>query len=195
MSCDTGVAAPVGRGCGHPGGRTRRTVCWAPLSGSPRFLGPATEGRLAEVVRRVPGLDGADGPTVDGWAQWLRGLYPAEATNRPGWLGTLQPDLLAEDLAVRGLAGWAEARRAGVVVGLSEAQAVQALTVLGRAAAWQPAASGLIDAALAADPLVMADAGIRVARQFPGLLASRLAAMLATADIGMDGLRRLAEQV
>ncbi|WP_203924678.1 tetratricopeptide repeat protein [Rugosimonospora africana] len=188
------------RGCARragltpPGPAHRADTVLRDLVGIAALVGAGDDGEMAGVVRRVPALAGADETSVDEWMHWLRELYPAPS-GRPERLGTLQPDLLAEHLAVAVLMEWTEAQRIAAFVGLAEGQAVQTLTVLGRAAAWQPAATTLIDAALVADPSVIGSAAIRVARQFPSLLPGRLAAFFSTANIDPKELRRLAQQV
>ncbi len=159
------------------------------LVGLAALLGADTEEETAGLVRRVPDLAGADPDEAAAYAGWLRGLYPADAAGR---LATLQPDLLAETLAVDTLGDCTAEQRAAVLTGLRPAQAAHALTVLSRAHAHRPGVPTLLDAALGADVPTMAAAAIGVARQFPGLLAPRLAALLADADLDIAALRHLA---
>jgi hypothetical protein len=159
------------------------------LVGVAALLGADTGEETLGLVRRVPQLAGIDPDEAAAYAGWLAGLYPADA---PGRLGTLQPDLLAETLAVDTLAACTAEQRTTILAGLGPARAARALTVLSRAHAHRPGVPGLLDAALAADVRVMAVAVIGVARQFPGLLAPRLAALLPTADLASADLRLLA---
>jgi hypothetical protein len=100
----------------------------------------------AGVAGRIPDLDGAAGGELRRWGRWLGGLYPAGG----GRLGSVQPDLLAEHHAVTCLAGDPALARA-VLSGLDRGQAVQALTVLGRAWELHEGAGPVIEAALRAD--------------------------------------------
>ncbi|MEU7842690.1 hypothetical protein AB0B39_17215 [Micromonospora sp. NPDC049114] len=115
---------------------------------------------------------------------WLYDLYPAAGTG--GGLGTLQPDLLAENLAVAVLSESTPAERSRILQGLAPGQAVQALTVLSRAFSYQSDAAKMIDVALAADLPVMSEAVLQVGLQFPGMLASRAAALLVRAELDPD---------
>jgi tetratricopeptide (TPR) repeat protein len=167
------------------------------------LFGADDEHAVADLVRRaLPGTtdNAADPAAGRRWARWLSGLYPAE-DQAAGRLGTLQPDLLAEHLAVRVLTDSTQQQRAMLFRGLAVGQAVQALTLLGRAAA-DPARAdsadvdGFIGEALAADVPTMAEAVVRVAVQFPGRYASRMATLLAERpppDLGW--LRDLAQRV
>jgi tetratricopeptide (TPR) repeat protein len=166
------------------------------LVGVAALLGADDDGEVEGIVRRVPGLAGADPVAVSHYAAWLRQLYPAGAAAAgSGCLGTLQPDLLAEHLAVQVLMGCTAAQRSVILTGLGAGQAVRALTVLGRAVSDQPAVAGLLDEVLAADLVVMAGAVLGVARQFPGVFAARLAAVLATAEVDPGLLRSLVDEV
>ena len=85
-------------------------------------------------------------------ARWLHDLYPAGPGSAGGeWIGSLRPDLIAEHLIVKVLTS--QPQLASVVLGeLTGRRAVRALTTLGRAALTQPAATALIEQALAARP-------------------------------------------
>ncbi|WP_229402081.1 hypothetical protein [Micromonospora okii] len=158
------------------------------------LLGADDDEQAAGIVRRAP-LLGADPPTpvVDAFVRWLRGLYPAAGSG--GALGTLQPDLLAEGLAVAVLRDCAPAERAAVFSGLPRAQAVRALTVLGRACAHQPDADEMIEAALGADLPMMTEAVLRVGTQFPGRFAARVANLLTTGPVPAGWAREWARRV
>ncbi|MEU3456802.1 tetratricopeptide repeat protein [Micromonospora sp. NPDC006766] len=135
------------------------------------------------------------------WVRWFYGLYPADGNGAAGRLGTLQPDLLAEHLAVQALAGYTAPERQALFRRLTIEQAVQALTVLGRAASDQVAAGHaevdeFISEALAADVPTMAEAVVRVAVQFPGRYAARMATLLTEQPPkDLQWLRDLAERV
>ncbi|MEO3780475.1 tetratricopeptide repeat protein [Micromonospora sp. B11E3] len=149
--------------------------------------------RRMELVGRVPGLGGALPEVVNGYVDWLYGLYPAAGTG--GGLGTLQPDLLAEDLAVAVLRESTPTERSRILQGLAPGQAVQALTVLSRARTHQSDAAAMIDVALTADVPVMTEAVLQVGLQFPGMLAPRVAALLVTAELDPDWAWRTARRV
>ncbi|MEV4824560.1 hypothetical protein, partial [Micromonospora sp. NPDC049274] len=165
----------------------RRLVAVAAL------LGADNREQAMELVRRVPGLGRAQPEVVNGYVDWLYGLYPAAGTG--GGLGTLQPDLLAEDLAVAVLRESTPAERSMILHGLALGQAVQALTVLSRARTHQSDAAEMIDVALAAALPVMTEAVLQVGLQFPGMLAPRVAARLVTAELDPDWVLRTARRV
>ncbi|WP_157779148.1 tetratricopeptide repeat protein [Micromonospora sp. WMMA2032] len=176
-------------GAGEPSADAvlRRLVAVAAL------LGADNREQAMELVRRVPGLGGAQPEVVNGYVDWLYGLYPAAGTG--GGLGTLQPDLLAENLAVAVLSESTPAERSRILQGLAPGQAVQALTVLSRARSHQPDAAEMIDVALAADLPVMTEAVLQVGLQFPGMLAPRAAALLVTAELDSGWVQRTARRV
>ncbi|WP_320069327.1 tetratricopeptide repeat protein [Micromonospora sp. RTGN7] len=176
-------------GAGRPAADAvlRRLVAVAAL------LGADNREQAMDLVRRVPGLGGALPEVVDGYVDWLYGLYPGAGTG--GGLGTLQPDLLAEDLAVAVLRESTLAERSRVLHGLASGQAMQALTVLSRARTHQADATEMIDVALTADLPVMTEAVLQVGLQFPGILAPRVAALLATAELGPGWAQRTARRV
>ncbi|MBV1854393.1 tetratricopeptide repeat protein [Catellatospora tritici] len=136
-------------------------------------------------------MSDVDTRTVDRWVTWLADLYPAG----PGTaLGTLQPDLLAEHLAAQVLASCDPRQLTRVFAGISEAQAVQALTVIGRAVHHHPAPTSLIGSVLAADVAAMTGAVIAVAVQFPGRYTDPLSALLPE-QLDLTMLQNLAEQI
>jgi hypothetical protein len=57
------------------------------------LVGAGDEAEAAGLLARVPDLDGASELLRRRAARWLRQLYPARP---PAWLGSLEPDLLAE---------------------------------------------------------------------------------------------------
>ncbi|GFJ95229.1 tetratricopeptide repeat protein [Phytohabitans rumicis] len=174
----------------------RRVVAVAALLG-------ATDREQAEHVVRTALADGTendglvdpDRVDVARWVGWLYHLYPADGAGAVDRLGTLQPDLLAETLAVNELTTCTRDQRAAIFTGLTAGQAVQALTILGRATIHHPAAVDLIEIALQTDTPVMADAVLTVALQFPGTFAARLAALLPTANLDPQQMRDLAGRV
>ena len=151
----------------------------ARMVGVAALLGADDEQAVAGLVQRAMPATDSSGR----WVRWLCGLYPAEDDAAAGRLGTLQPDLLAEHLAVQVLTGCTAPERAALFRRLTVGQAVQALTVLGRAAADQVTAGhaevdGFIGEALAEDVPTMAEAVVQVAIQFPGRYAARMTALL-----------------
>ncbi len=127
------------------------------------LLGVDDPGDIAGLIRRTPALAGIGDDAVASWAGWLADLYPGV----DGRLGVIQPDLVAETLAAEVLAGWASAQRRVVFAGVDEAQAVRALTVVGRAGAHHRV-DEVIEDMLSADVATMMAAVIDTARQFPG---------------------------
>ena len=168
-------------GIGESSGAAAMDALLRQLVGIGVLLGAADERQTRELVRRAPLLAGAGEELTGACAGWLRSLYPA--AGRDGPLGTLQPDLLAEALAVDMLTDCTPAERTAILRGLTATQAAQALTVLGRAASHRREATTMIDAALAADVPRMTEAVLEVGLLFPGRFAARAAALLATAPV------------
>jgi hypothetical protein len=146
------------------------------LAGLGTLFGAANEGEIVDIVRRAP-LVAARGGDVGRWANWLSALYPS---NGPaGSLGTLQPSMLAEVLAVRVLTQCTVTQRIGVFRDLTGSQAAHAMTVLGRACEHQADAPALIKAAVTADPLRIREALSSVISQLPEAVVVKLHQMLA----------------
>lgn len=91
------------------------------------LLGAADEAEAVELLGRVPGA-----PQTAKVAAWLRELYPSAGHSRE-WLGTIEPDRLAERLVVSQLATSAGLAKS-CLSDLSERQARRALLLLARAA-------------------------------------------------------------
>nr|WP_239485607.1 tetratricopeptide repeat protein [Micromonospora humidisoli] len=156
------------------------------------LLGADGPDEVAGLVRRVPALVAAEPERVDRYAAWLADLYPAaDGTG----LGVVQPDLLAEALAVQVLRDYPSADRARVFTGLTVAQAVRALTVLGRARTHQADAAALIEVALGVDVPRMVEAVLQVGVQFPGVFTPGAVRLLSDADIDLGWARRVADLV
>ncbi|MGW1061822.1 hypothetical protein [Micromonospora rubida] len=173
---------------------TSRDAALRQVVGIAALLGADDDGQAAGLVRRAPLLgEDTPAPVVDAFVRWLRNLYPSAGSG--GALGTLQPDLLAEGLAVAVLRDCAPAEQMAVFSGLPRAQAVRALTVLGRACVHQPDAVKVIEIALSADVPVMTEAVLQVGTQFPGRFAARVATLLMTAAIDPEWARVWAERV
>ncbi len=100
------------------------------------LLGAATE----EEARLLPGRAGLS-PSAR-VAHWLRNLYPPGPDN-PDWLGSLQPDRLAELHTVQELTASAELAR-GCLIDLDSRQARRAVTLLARASSDYPRAEALL---------------------------------------------------
>jgi tetratricopeptide (TPR) repeat protein len=114
------------------------------------LIGAADEGEALRLLDRVPGADRSQKI-----AAWLRELYPPE----PGadeWLGTLQPDRLAERLVLAELAGSAEFARQ-CLEGLSQRQARRAVILLARASTESELAERLLARLLPLVSKVIAD--------------------------------------
>ena len=105
------------------------------------LLGAATEQEARALPGRVPGL----GPSVR-VARWLRELYPP-APGEPDWLGSLQPDRLAELHTVRELLASPELSQS-FLTSLDSRQARRAVTLLARASADDPEAEALLSQTL-----------------------------------------------
>jgi len=105
------------------------------------LLGAASEEEARVLPDRVPGMS----PSVK-LAEWLRALYPPDP-GQTDWLGTLQPDRLAELHTLRELAGSPELGQA-CLAGLDARQAVKAVTLLARASSDYPEAEVLLSQTL-----------------------------------------------
>jgi tetratricopeptide (TPR) repeat protein len=114
------------------------------------LLGAASEGDARSLLARIPGLD----PSVK-IARWLQGLYPADSES-PEWLGSMQPDRLAELHTIRELAASPELAEA-CLKGLDPRQARRAVALLGRASTDYPAAADLLSRIIPAVVDVLAD--------------------------------------
>jgi tetratricopeptide (TPR) repeat protein len=155
------------------------------------LLGAATLAQATTLVGRVPDLVDASQAQRRSWARWLYELYPEDTEGR---LGSLQPDLLAENHVVNQLARDSELA-AACLRELPEAQAEHALTVLARAWEHQAEAPRLIANALNADLTHLVLAAARVALQTHNALGKLLANALENAPISLDVLTRVAHDL
>jgi hypothetical protein len=105
------------------------------------LLGAATEQEARALSGRVPGLS----PSVR-VPRWLRELYPP-APGEPDWIGSLQPDRLAELHTIRELAALPELSQA-CLTSLDSRQARRAVTLLARASSDDPEAEALLSQTL-----------------------------------------------
>ena len=143
------------------------------------LFGAANPAQVQDLLRRVPGL--SLDASAEGWVGWLTDLYPHPA-GHPQALGSVQPDLIAETLAVTVLHDLPPDQLHHLATAVTADQATQALTVLARAATRRPAADTLIDPLINAEPFAMAQAAIRIARQFPGRYDQRLLTLATSAN-------------
>jgi tetratricopeptide (TPR) repeat protein len=93
------------------------------------LLGAADQNEAVALLGRVPAVPQSVMPAL---AVWLRELYPPGRDSNE-WLGTIQPDRLAERLVISQL-GSSEELTQACLSDLGERQARQALLLLGRAA-------------------------------------------------------------
>ncbi|MEU4693741.1 tetratricopeptide repeat protein [Actinoplanes sp. NPDC023714] len=161
------------------------------VTGISSLLGAHKDSEVAALVVRVPSLTGADAELIRRYVAWLRSLYPTAT----GVLGTVQPDLLGETLAVEALRGYRAGQRSVVFSDLTVAQAAQALTVLARACEHQLDAQAFIEEALTVEVPTMTEAVLEVAMQFPGRFSARMASLLASADLDPGWTQRIASQI
>jgi hypothetical protein len=144
------------------------------------LLGAATEQEARALPGRVPGLP----PSVR-VPRWLRELYPP-APGEPDWIGSLQPDRLAELHTVRELAASPELSQA-CLTSLDSRQARRAVTLLARASSDDSEAEALLSQPLpdVADFIVGLDApretltAIFNAIPYPTIILASAAAALA----------------
>jgi hypothetical protein len=118
-----------------PDGLTSTTVRQIVAAGC--LLGAASQDEALDLLARVPGA-----PATLKVAEWLRGLYPPPPGSSE-WMGSLQPDRLAERHAVTQLAS-SPALATQCLTGLSNRQASRAVILLARATASQDAAVPLL---------------------------------------------------
>jgi Tetratricopeptide repeat len=105
------------------------------------LLGAASPAEARALPGRVPGMSASVKI-----GQWLRVLYPPDA-GESGWIGSLQPDRLAELHTLRELTASPDLARA-CLTGLDARQALQAVTLLARASADDPRGEELLRQAL-----------------------------------------------
>ena len=182
----------------HEARHWQRTAAAAGLSGDGRVLnavvaalvvaGADDEDQAAAVAGRVPDLAGLADGEPHRWGQWLAGLYPGAGAG----MGSVQPDLLAEQHAVTELAADPVLARA-VLSGLEGRQAVRALTVLGRAWDLYEEAGPVIGAALRADLAGLAAAAGQVTVATQPRIDTLLAEAADTAPATAEDLARVAE--
>ena len=150
------------------------------------LLGAATEQEARALPGRVPGLS----PSVR-VARWLRDLYPP-GPGEPDWLGSLQPDRLAELHTVRELVASPELSQA-CLTSLDSRQARRAVTLLARASSDDPDAEALLSQTLpdVADFIVGLDApretltAIYNAIPYPTVILAPAAVALARQILGL----------
>ncbi|MCI2415816.1 tetratricopeptide repeat protein [Saccharopolyspora sp. K220] len=148
------------------------------------------ESALRHIIRRVPDLADANEEKIGALARWSRQLYPAAN----GTAEVLRPDLLAERHAANQLAKH-ELLRQTCFTGLSQPQAIRALTVLTRACAHHDQAEGLLDEIVRANLPELADAMIIATAQTGTILGDHLANALTDAPIQDDTLRQIAAKI
>ncbi|MGO8883313.1 MAG: hypothetical protein ACLQI7_06365, partial [Streptosporangiaceae bacterium] len=126
-------------------------------------------------------------------ARWLHDLYPADRTGTTAgkWIAPLRPDLVAENLVVDVLTGRPQLVPR-LLDGLAPPRADRALTLLARAALTQPAATGLIRRALAADFAHLAVPALAVAVETNPDVGEQLADLLESSPWPPDVLDRIA---
>jgi hypothetical protein len=105
------------------------------------LLGAASPAEARALPGRIPGM--APSVKIGGW---LRVLYPPDP-GEADWIGSLQPDRLAELHVLHELAASPDLARA-CLAGLNARQALQAVTLLARASADDPHAEELLRQAL-----------------------------------------------
>jgi hypothetical protein len=139
------------------------------VAGIAALLGAADADEVSDIVRRAPLVATSDSARQRSYEHWLGRLYPPDTTE--GGLGTLQPDLLAEALAVAVLHDLTAEQQVAVLSGLTLPRAKRALTVLGRACVHQPPAIPIIRAASNADPQRFLEASLSISTPVPEVFA------------------------
>ncbi|HXL92837.1 MAG TPA: tetratricopeptide repeat protein [Streptosporangiaceae bacterium] len=105
------------------------------------LLGGATQDEARVLPSRVPGIS-----LSAKIAEWLRALYPPDP-GQADWIGSMQPDRLAELHTLRELAASQELAQA-CLTRLDARQALRAVTLLARASSDYPEAEELLSQAL-----------------------------------------------
>ena len=149
--------------------------------------GATTIADLAEQLKRVPDLAGAQEPQRRAVARWLQDLYPAEEPNR---IGSFRPHVLAEHLAVQELAVDEEFRNRGLKY-LSEKTAHHALTVLGYASSHDQRAVRLIAESVMTDPRRMIFPAVSAVVETGARIDSMLASQIATSSLDVQQLAQV----
>ncbi|SEG69087.1 hypothetical protein SAMN05216223_108150 [Actinacidiphila yanglinensis] len=129
------------------------------------WIGANSEATAADLLRHVPDLVAS--PELRGrTARWLRDLYPAGSDGRtdehPEWLGSLQPDRLAERLIGELLADDPGPLRS-LLAALESRRLLRALTIAVRAAQTDSRVTTWLQEALGAFPHVLVPPLITVA--------------------------------
>jgi len=165
---------------------TRRVVAAGTLIGADN---EASAARMLAAISDLP-----DAGVRGRAARWLHDLYPS---GEPGaaaseWIAPLRPDLVAENLVVSVLCDQPDLTRV-LVTGLAEQRARRVLTLLARAALTDPAATGLLDIALAADLGNLALPALAVAVETNPAVGDQIAEALDAASLPPDLLQRIAD--
>jgi tetratricopeptide (TPR) repeat protein len=127
-------------------------------------------------------------------ARWLHDLYPVPQTiaGEQEWIGSLQPDLIAEQLVVRVLAQHPELMPA-LFRELTGKRATRALTVLARAALADPVAGHQLDVAFTSDLEHLAVPALAVAVETNPAVGDRIRNALASSMPSAEVLERIAD--
>ena len=136
-------------------------------------------------------------PAVRGKAaRWLRALYPVPplVPGQQEWMGTLQPDLILEQLVVSVLGQQPDLIPA-LFAGLAERRASRALTILARAALTDPAAGQLLESALNSDLEHLAVPALAVAVETNPAVGGMIRSALSAGMPSADSLERIARAV
>ena len=158
------------------------------------LIGADSETTAGALLARIPDLELAE--RRGQVARWLHELYPVDEVDmqQGDWLGPLQPDRLAEQLVVNELAGHPELIPP-LFTGLSEARAVRALTVLGRAALTQDPAVDLLRRALTADLEHLAVPALSVAVATNPVMGELMSQVINDQPVPQEMLTRVAEAI
>ncbi len=177
----------VARNLGLDAEVTRRTVAAGCLVGADDEISAI---KLLTAVADLP-----DPASRGKAARWLHDLYPVpQLTADREWIGSLQPDLIAEQLVVSVLSQQTDLIPA-LFKGLTEKRATRALTILGRAALTDPMAEQQLDLALASDLEHLAVPALTVAVETNPVVGRLLGSALASTMLPTDVLERIAHAI
>ncbi len=182
--------AAAARGLGLDSGVQRRTIAAVCL------IGADSELAAARLLCRLPDF-AEPAEQHDQVVRWLFDLYPGRAhADRwiTGWLGSLYPDRVAEQLIVGELVRQPDLIIA-LITGLDEFRAKKALTVLGRAALNYPEVVPLLACALAADLEHLAIPALAVAVETNPMMGRLIADAVAGQAVPVQLLERIAAAI
>ena len=181
------VRTAAGRGLDLDTSVLRRAV----VAGS--LIGAENETDASALLSRIPDLE--DLPSRrHRVARWLRDLYPvppARGVEDQEWIGSIQPEVLAERLVVGELTAVPHLIPL-LFTGLTAKRATKALTLLGRAFLTDPAAGRQLDTAIRSDLAHLMVPALTVAVETNSAVGELIKHAIESCDLSPDVLSRIA---